>query len=119
MDTTSLGKWNSMRAAIGGRIGMTLLGILACGAVLADELDVVLGGNLNGAQDAPEARRVTLGGNLFVEPCNTCNYDSNEDGYAVADRITVCCPEQRNGSAYRLLPLPPVFPSKSRSSYSG
>ncbi|HEU0210050.1 MAG TPA: hypothetical protein VFQ78_13860 [Candidatus Udaeobacter sp.] len=72
-----------MRAAIGGRIGMTLLGILACGAVLADEPEVVLGGNLNGAQDAPEARRVTLGGNLFVEPCNTCNYDSNEDGYAV------------------------------------
>ncbi len=60
-----------------------LLGILACGAVLAEEPEFVLGGNLNGSQDTPEARRVTLGSNLFVEPCSSCNYDSNASGYFV------------------------------------
>ena len=62
------------------RVGGAIFGILACGAVLAEEPEFVLGGNLNGSQDA---RRVTLGSNLFVEPCNTCNYDSNASGYFV------------------------------------
>jgi hypothetical protein len=69
-----------MGVSVGGRIGVALLGILACGAVLAEEPNFVLGGDLNGSQTA---RRVTLGSNLFVEPCNSCNYDSNENGYAV------------------------------------
>jgi hypothetical protein len=72
-----------MGLCIGGRIGGALLGILACGAVMAEEPEVVLGGDLNRSQEAPEARRVTLGSNLFVEPCNSCNYDSNDNGYAV------------------------------------
>jgi hypothetical protein len=65
------------------RIGGALLGILACGALMAEEPEFVLGGDLNGSQNVPEARRVTLGSNLFVEPCNSCNYDSDALGYAV------------------------------------
>jgi hypothetical protein len=57
-----------------GRIGGALLGIVACGAVMAEEPDVVLGGDLNGSQTA---RRVTLGSNLFLEPCSSCEYDSS------------------------------------------
>ena len=44
---------------------------------MAEEPEVVLRGNLNESQSAPQARRVTLGSNLFVEPCSSCNYDSN------------------------------------------
>jgi hypothetical protein len=73
----------AMRVRLSARIGGALLGIVACGAVLVEEPEAVLGGDLNGTQNAPEARRVTLGGNLFVEPCNSCNYDSNKNGYAV------------------------------------
>ena len=72
-----------MSVSVSGKIGGALLGLLACGAVLAEEPELVLGGDLNGSQNAPDARRVTLGSDLFVEPCNTCNYDSNAGGYFV------------------------------------
>src|SRR5215467_2908110 len=64
-------------------IGVALVGILTCGALMAEEPYFVFGCDLNGTQTAPEATRITLGSNLFVEPCNSCNYDSNENGYAV------------------------------------
>jgi len=70
-----------MSVSVGGRIGGVLFGILACGAVLAEEPEFVLGGNLNGLQNAPEAGRITLGSNLFLEPCSSCNYDSSAGGY--------------------------------------
>src|SRR5436190_8419060 len=73
----------SMDVCVGRSIGGALLSILACGAVMAEEPEVVLGGDLNRSQEAPEARRVTLGSNLFVEPCNSCNYNSNAGGYFV------------------------------------
>lgn len=72
-----------MDVSVGGRIGGALLGILACGALMAEEPEVVLGTGVKGSQNMPEARRVTFGSNLFVEPCNSCNYDSNAGGYAV------------------------------------
>jgi hypothetical protein len=72
-----------MSKNICGRIGGALLGILVCGAVMAEEPEFVLGGNLNGSQNAPEARRITFGSNLFVEPCSSCNYDLNALGYFV------------------------------------
>src|SRR6266496_6590663 len=68
---------DAMGVCVSGRIGGALLGIVACGAVMAQEPDFVLGGNLNASQTAPEARRITFGSNLFVEPCSSCNYDSN------------------------------------------
>jgi len=64
------------RAAV-GKIVLGIVAALSCGALMAEKPDFVLGGNLNGSQNAPEARRVTLGSNLFVEPCSSCNYDSN------------------------------------------
>lgn len=60
-----------------------LLGILACGALLAEEPKLVLGGDMNGSQNLPEALRITFGSNLFVEPCNSCDYGSNALGYFV------------------------------------
>jgi hypothetical protein len=73
----------AMGVTLSARIGGALLGILACGAVLAEQPELVLGGDLDGAQNAPEARRVTLGSNLFDEPCNACDYNSNASGYFV------------------------------------
>jgi len=80
-----------MSVSVGGRIAGALLGILACGALMAEEPELVLGGNLNGSQNALEARRVTFGSNLFVEPCNSCNYDSNAPSWFVIgpDNCTV------------------------------
>jgi len=66
-----------------GENGWAGIGILACAAVFAQEAEAVLGGDLDGVQTAPDRRRVTLGSNLFVEPCNSCNYDSNDNGPAV------------------------------------
>jgi hypothetical protein len=73
----------AMSVTLGARIGGALLGIVACGALMAEEPEFVLGGDLNGSQTAPEARRVTLGSNLFVEPCSSCNYDPDAPGYFV------------------------------------
>ena len=50
---------------------------------MAEEPEFVLGGNFTGSQNSPEARRVTFGSNLFVEPCSSCNYDSNAPSAAV------------------------------------
>ena len=75
-----------MDRAASGKIGWAVIGILVCaaGAVMAQEPKVVLGGDLRPChRTTPEAPRIILGGNLFVEPCNSCNYDSNADGYAV------------------------------------
>jgi hypothetical protein len=44
---------------------------------MAGEPEFVLGEDLNGSQTAPVLRSVTFGSNLFVEPCSSCNYDSN------------------------------------------
>ena len=54
-----------MHQAAARNITLGIVAALACGALMAEEPDVVLGGNLNGSQTA---RRVTLGSNLFVEP---------------------------------------------------
>ena len=72
-----------MNRVAAGKIGWAVIGILVCAAVFAEEPDVVLGGNLNGSQTAPEARKITFGSNLFVEPCSSCNYDFNAPGYFV------------------------------------
>ena len=72
-----------MHQAAARNITLGIVAALACGALMAEEPDVVLGGNVNESQNAVKARRVTLGGNLFVEPCNSCNYDSNKNGPAV------------------------------------
>jgi hypothetical protein len=74
----------AMGVSVFGRIGGVLLSMLACGAVLAGEPEAVFGGDLNGSQTAPEAPRITLGSNLFVEPCNSCDYGSNALGYFVS-----------------------------------
>src|SRR5438552_8424093 len=70
------------RAAV-GKIVLGIVAALACGAVMAEEPEFVLGGNFTGSQNSPEARRVTFGSNLFVEPCSSCNYDSNAPSAAV------------------------------------
>jgi hypothetical protein len=71
--------------AAAAKIGWAVIGILVyvAGAMMAQEPEVELGGNANGSRTAVEARRVILGSNLFVEPCNSCNYDSNASGYFV------------------------------------
>ena len=66
-----------MDRAAAEKIVFGIVAALACGAVMAEEPEFVLGGNLNGAETAPQARRITFGSNLFVEPCSSCNYDSN------------------------------------------
>ena len=62
---------------------MGIVVAVACGALVAEEPEFVLGGNVNGSHEALEARRITFGSNLFVEPCSSCNYDSSAGGYAV------------------------------------
>src|SRR5436309_1569816 len=73
----------SMSVSVCWRIGGALLLIVACGAVLAQEPDFVLGGDLNGLRNAPKVRRITFGSNLFVEPCSSCNYNSNAPSWFV------------------------------------
>jgi hypothetical protein len=66
-----------MNRAAAVKIGLGIVAALASGAVMAEEPEFALGGNVNGLQNAPEARRLTFGNNLFVEPCSSCNYDPN------------------------------------------
>jgi hypothetical protein len=53
-----------MGVAVGARIGGALLCILPCAAALTEEPELVLGGD--DLRNAPVARKVTLGNNLFV-----------------------------------------------------
>ena len=46
------------RAAV-AKIVLGIAAALSCGALMAEKPGFVLGGNLNGAQNAPEARRTT------------------------------------------------------------
>src|SRR6266536_624065 len=72
-----------MDQSINGKLGTALLAVWVCGAVIAGEQEFVVGGNLKGSQTAPEARRITFESNLFVEPCSSCNYDSNAPSASV------------------------------------
>ena len=71
-----------MGLCVGGRIGGALLGIMVCGAVLAQGTAVVAGGNASDAPDGPVASTIIFGSNLISDPCATCNY-SDREGYAV------------------------------------
>jgi hypothetical protein len=68
--------------SVSGRIGGALLGILACGAVLAQGPEMAPGGNASDAPDGPVASTIIFGSNLISDPCATCNY-SDGGGYAV------------------------------------
>jgi hypothetical protein len=68
--------------SVGGRIGGTLLGIFAFGAVLAQGPEGVPGGNASDALDGPVASTIIFGSNLVSDPCATCDY-SDGWGYAV------------------------------------
>ena len=72
----------AMGVSVGGRIGGALLGILACGAVLAQGPEMVPDGNASDAPDSPVASTIIFGSNLISDPCATCNY-SDGGGYAV------------------------------------
>jgi hypothetical protein len=72
----------AMGVCIGERIGGALLGILACGAVLAQGPEMVSGGNPGYAPDGPVASTIIFGSNLISDPCASCNY-SDREGYAV------------------------------------
>src|SRR5438552_6770989 len=72
----------AMGVCVGGRIGGALLGILACGAVMAQGPDVAPGGNPSEAPDTPIISTIIFGSNLISDPCATCNY-SDREGYFV------------------------------------
>ncbi len=71
-----------MGVSVGGRIGGALLGILACGTVLAQAPEIVPDGNARNAPNGPVASTIIFGSNLISDPCATCNY-SDREGYAV------------------------------------
>jgi hypothetical protein len=71
-----------MGVSVSGKIGAALLGILACGVVLAQGPEMVAGGNAGAAPDGSVASTITFGSNLISDPCATCNY-SDREGYAV------------------------------------
>ena len=54
-----------------------------------------------------------MGGNLFVEPCSSCNYDSDAAGLLCrrAGQLS-SIREQRNGLGFRLLPLATGVPKQ-------
>src|SRR6266852_5602449 len=66
-----------MDRAAAGKIGLGIIATLACGAAMAVERDFVLGGDLRVPQTALGTPRISFGSNLFIEPCSSCNYDSN------------------------------------------
>ena len=71
-----------MGVSVGGRIGGALLGILACGAVLAQGPEMVPDGSAKYAPDSPVASTIIFGSNLISDPCATCNY--SDGGYYAA-----------------------------------
>lgn len=70
-----------MSVRVSGWVGGTLLSIVACGAVMAEQPEFVLDGNPNGTQTVPEMRGITFGSNLFLEPCSSRKYDASAPGY--------------------------------------
>lgn len=69
-----------MDKAIIKKFGGTVLALLSCGVAMAtQELTAASSeGTVN-----PDVSQLTFGSNLFVEPCNTCDFDSNGGGFAV------------------------------------
>ena len=60
-------------------IGLVILGIGTCETLMAQQ------GNQedSSAATAPDAGRITFGGNFVSDPCLTCKYDPDPSGYAV------------------------------------
>ena len=87
-----------MGVCVGGKIGGALLGILACGAVLAQGPEMVPDGSvIEHAPDSPVASTIIFGSNLISDPCATCNY-SEGGGYAVVGPDN-CYPTRNNAMA--------------------
>jgi hypothetical protein len=68
-----------MGVSTGARICGALLGMLACGAVLAQGRAIA---SSESAGAGPVAATVIFGTNLISDPCATCNY-SDDGGYAL------------------------------------
>ncbi|HEU0209901.1 MAG TPA: hypothetical protein VFQ78_13105 [Candidatus Udaeobacter sp.] len=71
-----------MRVCVGRALGGTLVGILACGAVMAQETQILPFENASRAPEGPIASTITFDSNLISDPCATCNY-SDREGYFV------------------------------------
>ena len=56
------GTWRAMNVRVGGWIGGALLGIVACGAMMAEEREVVLGGELERVAEQRRRREESLWG---------------------------------------------------------
>ena len=102
-----------MGVSVGGRIGVALLGILACGALLAQEPEMVAGRNPSDAPDSPVASTIIFGSNLISDPCATCNY-SDGGGYAVLGPDNCYLPGTTQWLAGTFIARLQVFPSRSR-----
>jgi hypothetical protein len=63
------------------KTGLAIFATLACGAVMAQELERAPGQPVVVPYTASDASKVTFGRNLFLEPCSDCNYDSSAGGY--------------------------------------
>lgn len=72
-----------MDAGVGARICATLLGILLCGAALAQGPEMLPAGNASDELSGPVPSTIVFGSNLISDPCATCNY-SDGGGYFVA-----------------------------------
>ena len=60
------------------KLGLALLALAGCGAVLGQQLADEREGS-----EAAAAGRVTFGSNFSVDPCRSCQYDPEPSGYAV------------------------------------
>ena len=70
-----------MERATVGKIGVTIIWMLVCGVVMAQEPKIGPGGNGSERQNAPDAARIIFGSNLLSDPCATCNYSVTIRGH--------------------------------------
>ncbi|HEY2711750.1 MAG TPA: choice-of-anchor R domain-containing protein [Chthoniobacterales bacterium] len=77
-----------MREKISVKIGLAILALAVCGAVMAQEADQ--GRGQTGA-DA-EAAQITFGSNFVADPCQTCKYNSEPSGFFVWGRDNCTSP---------------------------
>src|SRR6266542_5681228 len=65
------------------KLGVAIVATILCGAAIGQELQGAADEPVVIPYAVPEARRITFGSNLFVEPCSSCNYDSNAPSASV------------------------------------
>jgi hypothetical protein len=71
-----------MGVCVAWRIGWAFLGMLACGAVMAQGPEMIPDRHASDAPDTPIASTIVFGSNLISDPCARCNY-SDDGGYAL------------------------------------